>query len=161
MCVYSCDRALTSDFEFLLVALSNHPLEKVRKLILRHVLVGSGVTSEVGPLLRLDIGHVGVRLGPLVLLLEPALFCGVASAFAIGTFLFFLVCGLGLLGLILIGFVITRRATSGYCHAPTRPLWLFWLINMFFVDHAKFQTKHALFLVLSGRGVTWSDLPAP
>jgi hypothetical protein len=32
---------------------------------------------------------------------------------------------------------------------------------MFFVDHAKFQTKHALFLVLSGRGVAWSDLPAP
>jgi hypothetical protein len=49
----------------------------------------------------------------------------------------------------------------GYCHAPTRPLWSFWLINMFFVDHAKFQTKHALFLVLSGRGAAWSDLPAP
>ena len=37
----------------------------------------------------LAVGHVGVPLGPLVLLLEPALFCGVASAFAIGTFLFF------------------------------------------------------------------------
>ena len=31
--------------------------------------------------------------------------------------------------------------------------WSFWLIKMFFVDHAKFQTKHALFLVLFGRGV--------
>jgi len=50
---------------------------------------------------------------------------------------------------------------AGYCHAPTRPLWSFWLINMFFVDHAKLQNKHALFRVLSGRGVTWSDLPAP
>ena len=40
-------------------------------------------------------------------------------------------------------------------------LWSFWLINVFFVDHAKFQNKHALFLVLSGRGVAWSDLPAP
>ena len=50
---------------------------------------------------------------------------------------------------------------SGYCHAPTRPLWSFWLINVFFVDHAKFQTKHALFRVLSGRGVAWSDLAAP
>ena len=37
----------------------------------------------------------------------------------------------------------------------------FWLINVVFVDHAKWQNKHALFLVLSGRGVTWSDLPAP
>ena len=50
---------------------------------------------------------------------------------------------------------------DGYCHAPTRPLWSFWLINVFFVDHAKFQNKHALFLVLSGRGAAWSDLPAP
>ena len=29
------------------------------------------------------------------------------------------------------------------------------------MDHAKFQTKHALFLVLSGRGVPWGDLSAP
>ena len=51
----------------------------------------------------------------------------------------------------------------GYCHAPTRPLWSFWLLTMCFVDHAnlKFQTKHALFLVLSGRGLTWRGLPAP
>ena len=49
-------------------------------------------------------------------------------------------------------------ALAGYCHALTRPLWSFWQINVFFVDHAKFQIKHALFLVLSG--VAWSDLPA-
>ena len=108
MCVYAYDRVLTS--EFLLAALSHHPLEKVRKLSFRHVLVWSGVTSEVGPLLGLDVGHVGVCLGPLVLLLEPALFCGVVSAFAIGTFLVFRG-GLGLLGLILIGVVVTRRVT--------------------------------------------------
>ena len=83
MCVYAYDRVLTS--EFLLAALSHQPLEEVRKLSFRHVLVWSGVTSEVGPLLGLDVGHVGVCLGPLVLLLEPALFCGVASAFAIGS----------------------------------------------------------------------------
>jgi hypothetical protein len=29
------------------------------------------------------------------------------------------------------------------------------------VHHAKFQTKHALFRLLSGRGVHWRDLPAP
>ena len=52
-------------------------------------------------------------------------------------------------------------AQAGHCHAPTRPLWSFWQINVFFVDHAKFQKKHALFRVLSGRGVAWSDLPAP
>ena len=73
MCVYAYDRVLTS--EFLLASLSHHPLEKVRKLLLRHVLVWSGVTIEAGPLLGLDVGHVGVCLGPLVLLLEPALFC--------------------------------------------------------------------------------------
>ena len=61
-------------------------------------------------MLVLDVGHVGVHLGPLVLLLEPALFCGVASAFAIVTFLVFRG-GLGLLGLILIDVVVTRRVT--------------------------------------------------
>ena len=75
MCVYAYDRVLTS--EFLLVALSHEPLEEVRKLFLRHVFLRSGVTSEEGPLLGLDVGHVGVCLDPLVLLLEPALFCGV------------------------------------------------------------------------------------
>ena len=70
------------------------------------------MTSEVdamGLLVR-DVFHVGVHLGPLVLVLEPALFCGVASTFAVGTFLVFR-CGLGLLGLILIGVVVTRRVT--------------------------------------------------
>ena len=32
----------------------------------------------------------------------------------------------------------------GYCHAPTRPLWSFWLINGLCVDHAELQNKHAL-----------------
>ena len=62
-----------------------------------------------------------------------------------------------------VGRMRSRAPNAGYCrcHAPTRPLRSFWLINVFFVDHAKFQNNHALFLVLSGRGVTWSGLPAP
>ena len=49
------------------------------------------MASEVDAvsLLVLDVFHVGVHLGPLVLVLEPALFCGVASTFAVGTFLVF------------------------------------------------------------------------
>ena len=58
-----------------------------------------------------------------------------------------------------------RRTPAGYCacHTPTRPLRPFWLIIMVLVDHAEINVKHALymFLVLSGRGVTWRDLPAP
>ena len=68
---------------FLLAALSHDPLEKVRKLIRRHYFVGRGNTSEVRHLLLLEVGHVGVDLRPLVLLLKPAVFCGVASAFII------------------------------------------------------------------------------
>ena len=55
----------------------------------------------------------------------------------------------------------TLMPQTGYCHAPTRPLWSFGVINVFFVDHAKFQKKHALLIVLFGRGVAWSDLQAP
>ena len=51
------------------------------------------------------------------------------------------------------GDYVLSPSHTGYCHAPTRPLWSFWLINVFFVDHVKFHNKHALFLVLSGRGV--------
>jgi len=63
-----------------LLAAGHEPHGEVRKLCLRHGGLWSGVASEVGHLLGLDVGHVGVRLGLLVRLLEPALFCGVASA---------------------------------------------------------------------------------
>ena len=42
-------------------------------------------------------------------------------------------------------------------HTPTTPVRRFWAKNNVLVDHAKSQTKHALFLLLSGRGVPWRD----
>ena len=60
VCVYECGRVLTS--VFLLTALSHKahdPLEKVRKLVRRHILVGMDGTSEVGLLLLLEVGHPG------------------------------------------------------------------------------------------------------
>ena len=82
-------------------------------MLLRHVLVRSGgAASEIDAvgLLVGDGFQLVVHLGPLVLVLEPALIGVVASAFAVGTFLVFR-CGVGLLGLILIGVVVTRRVT--------------------------------------------------
>ena len=54
VCVYAYDRVLTS--EFLHAALRHDPLEEVRKLFFHHAFLWSGVTSEVGPLLGLDVG---------------------------------------------------------------------------------------------------------
>ena len=96
MCLWMYMHAIVYShlYILLLTALRHDPLEKVRKLIRRHFLVGRGDTSEVGLLLLLEIGHLGVDLGPLVLLFEPSLFCGMASAFAVGTFLTFQVWGM-------------------------------------------------------------------
>ena len=85
------------------------------------VIIRRGDTSEVGPLLLLlEVGNFGVGLGPLGLLLEPTLLCGVASAFAIGTIQIFWVCGIGIFRiifgrcarLVLISFTFTRRVAA-------------------------------------------------